>query len=232
MYDRDIPSNTFYSNYIQTYIEKDSTELIQVRDSRLFRNFLSLCATRAGQVMNLNNIAKDCGITQPTAKAWLSVLETSYICYQLQPFYSNLGKRVIKSPKLYFYDSGLLSHLLKIRDGNSLMTSPYKGNIFENMMMAEYMKINYHNHLWRELTYWRDAVGHEVDLIWQEDEKINLVEIKATETIMGDLFKGMDYFEKISPKKINSKTLVYGGDKNQVRTNAYVNSWREISLNL
>lgn len=225
IYDRDIPSKMFYSNYIQTYIERDLSEIIQVRDLKLFRNFISLCAARAGNVINLNSLANECGISQPTAKSWLSVLESSYIVFQLQPYFSNMNKRVTKSSKLYFYDSGLLCHLLKISDAGSLQLSTHKGSVFENMIVAEYLKASYHQNLLRDFWFWRDSAGHEVDLLWQDDERLNLVEIKATQTIMSDLFKGMSYFENLAPQLVKSKTLVYAGLENQQRSNENVVSW-------
>lgn len=225
IFDRGIPPKMFYSNYIQTYIERDLSEVIQVRDLKLFRNFLSLCAARAGNVINLNSLANECGISQPTAKSWLSVLESSYIIFQLQPYFSNLNKRVTKSPKLYFYDSGLLCHLLKISDAGSLQLSNLKGSIFENMVVAEFLKSGYHQNLLRDFWFWRDSAGHEVDLFWQNDERLNLVEIKATQTIMSDLFKGMSYFENLAPELVKSKTLVFAGLENQQRTSENVVSW-------
>jgi uncharacterized protein len=228
IYDRDIPSKVFYSNYIQTYIERDLTELIQVKDLKLFRNFITLCAARVGQLINLNSLANECGITQPTAKAWINVLETSYIVYQLQPYFSNINKRVTKSSKLYFYDSGLLCFLLKITSPDNLLVSPYKGNLFENFVISEFVKQNYHQNLLQDLWFWRDAVGHEVDLIWQNDEQLNLVEIKASQTIMQDMFRGLEYFEKWSPQKIKTKTLIHTGFFDQNRSIAKVQSWLNI----
>ena len=225
IYDRNIPSKMFYSNYVQTYIERDLTEIIHVRDLKLFRNFISLCAARAGNVINLNSLATECGISQPTAKSWLSVLESSFIVFQLQPYFSNMNKRVTKSSKLYFYDSGLLCHLLKINDAGSIQLSAHKGSIFENMIVAEYVKSNYHLNLLRDFWFWRDSAGHEVDLLWQDDERLNLVEIKATQTIMSDLFKGMSYFENLLPQIVKSKSLIYAGLENQKRTNENVVSW-------
>lgn len=230
IYDRDIPSKVFYSNYIQTYVERDLSELIHIKDLKLFRNFISLCAARAGQLLNLNSLANECGISQPTAKSWISVLESSYIVFQLQPFYVNLNKRVTKSSKLFFYDSGLLCHLLKIKDAEALKLSSYKGSLFENFIISEYVKKNYHHNLLRDLWFWRDAVGHEVDLIWQEDEMLNLVEIKASETIMSDMFKGLSYFQKLSPDLVKSKTLVHTGLFNQDRNEVRVRSWKEVEL--
>ncbi|QBN18806.1 ATP-binding protein [Flavobacterium nackdongense] len=230
IYDRNILSKVFYSNYIQTYVERDLSELILVKDLKQFRNFISLCAARAGQLLNLNSLANECGISQPTAKSWISVLENSYIVYQLQPYFSNFNKRVTKSSKLYFYDTGLLCFLLKITEADSVKLSSLKGNLFENFIVSEYVKKNYHNNLLRDLWFWRDAVGHEVDLIWQETERLNLVEIKASETIMSDMFKGLTYFEKLKPDLIESKTLVHTGLFDQNRTLGKVTSWAAISL--
>jgi len=228
IYDRDIPSQIFYSNYIQTYVERDITELVSIRDIRTFRTFLTLCAARAGQLLNLNSLAKDCGITQPTAKAWISLLESSYILFLVQPYYKNFDKRVIKSPKLYFYDTGLLCHLLKIKDSKQIKFNSYKGNLFENMIVAEYIKQNYHQNKMEEFWFWRDSGGHEVDLIRQDDDLLNVIEIKSTKTITSDLFKEMNYFEALAKSEIKSKTLIYAGDDDQKRTNASVLSWNQL----
>ena len=230
IYDRTIPSKVFYSNYVQTYVERDLSELIHVKDLKQFRNFISLCAARAGQLLNLSSLANDCGISQPTAKSWISVLESSYIVYQLQPYFSNFNKRVTKSSKLYFYDTGLLCFLLKLNDAESVKLSALKGSLFENYVINEYMKKNYHNNLLLDLWFWRDAVGHEVYLIWQNSELINLVEIKASETIMTDMFKGLTYFEKLKPDLIQSKAIVHTGLFSQNRTLGKVMSWKEIAL--
>jgi predicted AAA+ superfamily ATPase len=228
IYDRSIPSKFFYSNYVQTYVERDLSELIQVKDLKQFRNFISLCAARVGQLLNLNSLANECGISQPTAKSWISVLETSYILYQLQPYHTNFNKRVTKSSKVYFYDTGLLCFLLKINDAPSLKISSYKGSLFENYVINEYIKQNYHRNLMLDYWFWRDAVGHEIDFIWQDSEKLNLVEIKATQTIMPEMFSGLSYFEKFAPNLINTKTLVHTGLYNQNRTAGKVLSWKNI----
>jgi predicted AAA+ superfamily ATPase len=230
IYDREIPSKVFYSNYIQTYVERDLSDLIHVKDLKQFRNFISLCAARAGQLVNLNSLANECGISQPTAKSWVSVLENSYIVYQLQPYFSNFNKRVTKSSKLYFYDTGLLCSLLKLNDPDSIRLSSLKGSLFENYVINEYVKKNYHNNLLRDLWFWRDAAGHEVDLIWQKSELLNLVEIKASETIKSEMFKGLSYFEKLKPELIESKSVVHSGLFNQERTIGNVLSWKDIVL--
>jgi predicted AAA+ superfamily ATPase len=231
LYDRNITPKFFYSNYLQTYVERDLTELIQVKDLKQFRNFITLCAARVGQLLNLNSLANECGISQPTAKSWISVLETSYIIYLLQPYHANINKRITKSAKLYFYDTGLLCYLLKINDAAALKTNRQKGNLFENFVINEYIKQNYHQNLLLDFWFWRDAVGHEIDFIWQDSENLNLVEIKASETIMSEMFRGLTYFENLLPAKINSKTLVHTGSFNQNRSAGKVQSWKNILKN-
>ncbi len=229
IFDRQIKPAVFYSNYIQTYVERDLSTLIQVKDLKLFRNFIALCAGRAGQLLNLNTMAGECRITQPTAKAWLSVLESSYIVFQLQPYYANFNKRVTKTPKLFFYDTGLLCFLLKINESSAVKKSAFKGALFENFVIAEFVKNNYHKNLLRDIWFWRDAAAHEIDMIWQNDEQLNAVEIKATETIVSDMFKGLTYFESVSPLTIKSKTLVHTGLTNQTRQQGKLKSWYTIS---
>ncbi len=229
IYDRDIPSRTFYSNYIQTYIQRDVSELISVKDIRLFQNFLGLCASRAGQLLNMNALANECGISQPTAKSWLSALENSYIIFTLQPLHENYSKRIIKTPKLYFYDTGLLCHLLKIHRTEQILTHPVKGALFENMMIAEQVKRMYHKNDVQDIWFWRDAAGHEVDLIIQDGADFCLNEFKATETIMSDLFKGLNYFENLVKNQPLTKTLIYAGNQSQPRTGVNVVSWKEFA---
>ncbi|MCO5260080.1 MAG: ATP-binding protein [Crocinitomicaceae bacterium] len=239
IYDRDIPTKTFYNNYIQTYVQRDVTELINIHDLRSFQNFLGLCAARAGQLLNLNALANECGISQPTAKSWLTALENSYIVFLLHPYHKNFSKRIVKTPKLYFYDTGLLCHLLKIGRKDQLHTHPFKGALFENAMIAEYVKQMYHNDDVRGIWFWRDAVGHEVDLmiekgslIDEESDRFELVEFKASMTIMPEMFNGLAYFENLSNWKNIKKTLVYGGNATQNRTAGKVMPWKEFGQTL
>ncbi len=230
IYDRDIPTKSFYSNYVQTYVERDLSELIQVKDLKMFRNFIALCAARAGQLLNLNALANECSISQPTAKSWISVLETSYIVYQLQPYAANLNKRVTKSSKLYFYDTGLLCYLLKINDATGVKLSRHKGNLFENYVINEYLKQNYHKNLLYDFWFWRDAGGHEVDFIWQQSEMINLVEVKASETVMNKMFEELNHFEKLVPNLIETKSVIHSGLFNQERQFGKAISWKNIKI--
>ncbi len=232
IFDREIPSKIFYSNYVQTYIQRDVSELIAIKDMRLFQNFLSLCATRAGQLLNLSSIAKQCGISQPTAKAWLSALESSYILFLLPPYYKNFSKRIVKTPKLYFYDTGLLCYLLKLDDVEQIQLTDFKGSLFENMMIAEYVKRMHHCNQLNDIWFWRDVAGNEVDLIIQAGLTQEAVEFKATETIMPNLFKGLNFYENISGKTNLNKYLVYGGNESQKRSAATVVPWKNFGEKL
>lgn len=229
LYDRNIPARTFYSNYLQTYIQRDVSELVAVKDIRLFQNFLALCATRAGQLLNLNSLANECGISQPTAKSWLSALENSFILFTLQPYHENFSKRIVKSPKLYFYDTGLLCHLLKITNSDQLLMHPVKGSLFENMMIAEYVKRMHHADNVEDVWFWRDSSGHEVDFLIQKGLSLHAVEFKSTQTIMPDLFKGLDYFDKLTGGISLTKSLVYTGTDSQQRTVADVIPWNDFT---
>lgn len=230
IYDRDIPSKSFYSNYIQTYIQRDVSELIAVKDMRSFQNFLGLCATRAGQLLNLNSLARECGISQPTAKSWLSALESSYIVFQLFPYHKNFNKRIVKTPKLYFYDSGLLLHLLKITTIEQIQTHSIKGNLFENMMISEFVKRMHHTNNLQDIWFWRDSAGHEIDLLIDEGSTMKIIEMKAGITIMPDMFNALSWFEEITKLQNLEKLLVYGGNQGQQRSYGKIVPWLEFGL--
>jgi hypothetical protein len=227
LYDRKISPSAFYSNYVQTYVNRDVTELMTVKDLRQFQNFLSLCAARAGQLLNLSALANEAGISQPTAKSWLSALESSYITFQLYPFHKNFSKRVVKTPKLYFYDTGLLAFLLKIKNRENLLTHPVKGALFENMMIAEFHKQMHHQYRDESPWFWRDNHGDEVDLLVDQGLSLDVYEIKATETILTEHFKGLEKFGQISDIPLGTKGLIYAGDLNQKRSHGQVISWRD-----
>lgn len=230
LYDRPIPTATFYANYIETYVERDLSELLHVKDIRLFRTFLKLCAGRIGQQLNLTNLANEAGISIPTVKSWLSILESSYIVYQLSPFFNNFNKRLVKSTKLYFYDTGLVSFLLGIKSEKAIHESEFKGALFENMVINEYIKQNYHRNLYHEFYYWRDSNGHEVDLLISNETAYDIVEIKATKTVLPKLFEGLDLLKSIGKETINRKILVYGGVENQNRNDYKVWAWNNLKI--
>lgn len=228
IFDRGIDPVVFYANYIQTYIEKDVTELLNIRDIKAFRTFLGLCAGRAGQLINFSALASESDISHVTAKAWLSILESSYIIFLLQPYHQNFNKRLIKTPKLYFYDTGLVNHLLGIRTADELEENRLKGHIFENMVLAEYQKKNHHLYLHHDYYFWQDSNAHEVDLLRKTGQGFSIVEIKATQTVSKGLFREMDRFEEIAAPIDVNKTLVYGGTENEKRTKYTVLSWKNI----
>lgn len=230
LYDRPIPTTAFYANYIETYVERDLSEILNVKDIRLFRIFLKLCAGRIGQQLNLTNLANEASISIPTVKSWLSILESSYIAYQLPPFFNNFNKRLVKSTKLYFYDTGLVSYLLGIKSEKSIQESEFKGALFENMVINEYIKQNYHHNLYREFYYWRDSNGHEVDLLVSNETAYDVVEIKATKTVLPKLFDGLDLLKNIGKETINRKILVYGGTESQNRSNYKVWAWNNVKI--
>lgn len=228
IFDRDINPAIYYRNYIQTYIEKDVTELLNIKDVKLFRTFLGLCAGRVGQLLNYTALANECDITYQTAKSWLSILESSYITFFVQPYHQNFNKRLVKSAKLYFYDTGLLSYLLGIKTATDLNESRLKGHVFENLVVAETYKQREHQYLDQEYFFWQDSNANEVDLLTKKGTDFYISEIKATETITTKLFEQLDKFEQIAAPAIVNKTLIYGGDNNQNRTNYAVRSWKNV----
>lgn len=225
VYDRDLNPAGFYHNYIQTYIDRDVTALTKIQDLGRFRNFLGLCASRNSQLLNLSSLANECGISQPTANSWLSILESSYVVFLLRPYYENFGKRIRKAPKLYFYDVGLAAHLLGLHAIDDLDDRKLLGSLFENLVVADIIKKNHHDYLLRNYYFWRDAEGHEVDLLYTQGLKFNIFEIKSTQTILSKHFQGFDYFENLVQGKISKPTLVYGGSQNQDRTKYKIRTW-------
>lgn len=228
LFDRGGDASFFYHNYLQTYVERDVSQLEKVKDLRVFRNFLSLCAGRAGQLLNYSNLASEAGVSQHVAKEWLSILESSYIVFQLPPYFQNFNKRIVKTPKLYFYDTGLLAFLLGARhtDGDELGRE-LLGNLFENMIVAEMHKQNHHRLLLKEFFFWRDSNGLECDLLVPAaGQTLDIFEIKAGMTIYPKHFQGMNTLDAASGGKVRNKTLIYGGLDNQRRTKAQVLGWQ------
>lgn len=228
IYNRNIDSQGYYSNYFQSYVQRDISLLINVHNLNLFKNFVALCASRTGQLLNLNNIASECGIAFTTAKSWLSILESSYIIFLLQPYFENFAKRIIKSPKLYFYDTGLVAYLLGYRSKNQLLKPALTGALFENLIISELQKENFHLNQLKEYWFWRDSNGHEIDLLEKTMNGFDIFEIKSTQTISYKLLEGMDYFDKISNGRVTSKTLIYGGDETQDRSHFRVRNWKSL----
>jgi len=212
IYDQNLNPTEAMSNYFSTYIERDVRQIINIKDIRLFETFLKILAGRSGQLLNTNNIATECGISHNTVKSWIAVLEASFIIFILPPYYKNINKRLIKMPKMYFYDTGLLCYLLSIYKDNHLESHPLKGSIFETYVISEMLKNYWNNSQPTPFYFYRDHQGNEVDLLIEEANNLQLLEIKSSQTLNDSFYKGMYYLDKIYSLN-TSKTLVYGGAK-------------------
>lgn len=228
IYDKDIHPTDFFPNYIQTYIERDVRLLRNINDLSLFIKFLKLCAARIGQLLNISNLANECGINVNTAQAWISILETSYVICQLKPYYKNFNKRLIKSAKIYFTDTGLAASLLGIENSQQLFTHYLRGELFENMVINEYIKQYYNEGKEPNLFFWRDSNQNEVDLLIEKGGNLHAVEIKASATLKTDFFRGLKNFQSISGIPDDALSVVYGGDADFLTSDGKFISWRSI----
>lgn len=208
------PTKT-YRNYLQTYIERDVRQISNIKDLIQFQKFIRLCAGRIGQILNLEGLGGEVGVSSPTAKEWISILEASFIIVRLAPYYENFGKRIIKSPKIYFTDVGLACYLLGIETEEQLSRDPLRGNLVENLVVLELMKARLNKGLDPQLYYFRDTHGHEVDLIFQRGNELVPIEIKASQTFNSDFLKNIKYFQKIVGERAPTGFLVYAGTHEQ-----------------
>lgn len=211
IYDQNQQPGLAYRNYLQTYVERDVRQLFNLKDLNTFEKFLHLLAGRIGQLINFNSLSNDTGVSATTIANWISVLEASYIIYRLPPYYENFGKRVIKSPKLYFVETGLASYLLGIEDEKQIARDPLLGNLFENMVVMEAVKARFNQGMDSSLFFYRDSNGIEVDLIFKKGRDLYPIEIKSSLTWHNDFTKAIHRFYKISGRK-NPGCIVYGGD--------------------
>ncbi|MFW5872008.1 MAG: ATP-binding protein [bacterium] len=200
-----------YANYYQTYVERDVRQLIQLKNLYLFEKFLKLLAGRVGQLLNANSLANDVGVSCVTINEWISVLEASFIIVKLNPYFENFGKRVIKSSKIYFIDTGLLCYLLDIDDPKILRTHPLIGNIFENYVILEAMKARYNKGLPANLYFFRDNTGNEIDILFKHQNELIPIEVKSASTFSHHFAKGIDFFQKIAPNA-SKGYIIYDGN--------------------
>lgn len=212
LHQRNMHPIDFYPSYIQTYIERDVRQLKNIENIGRFQTFLKLCAGRVGQIINLSSLAQDCGISHTTVRQWLNILEASYLIFFLQPFHQNFNKRLIKMPKLYFYDTGLVCTLLGLEKESQLETHYLKGALFENLIILEIVKKRLNQGLPTNLYFWRDRTGHEVDLLAEWGGNIHAIEIKAGSTFQNDFIKNVQYFCELS--KVAKGYLIYTGQQN------------------
>jgi uncharacterized protein len=213
VYDQKIDFDKWYPNYIRTYIERDVRQIKNIDDLNTFERFLRLCAGRSGQLLNMSNLALETGVDIKTIGAWLSVLESSFIIFRLYPFHRSFNKRIAKMPKLYFYDTGLICSLLGIANPDQLNLHPLFGSIFENLIVSEFKKHCLNRTENETIFFWRDNIGHEVDIIIETNDGLLPVEIKSGKTITNEFFKGINYWRKLSGTP--SGAVVFGGDDSQ-----------------
>jgi hypothetical protein len=228
IHDKKLNPTEALSFYVSTYLERDIRALINVKDLSKFEKFLKLCAGRAAQIINLSNLANDCGINHNTAKSWLGVLEASYVIFFVRPHQANFGKRLIKAPKLYFTDCGLAAYLLDIQNAQHIANHPLKGALFENFVVAELLKARTNHGKNSNIYFFRDNVGNEVDIILDNGASVKPVEIKLGSTINDDYFKSLRYYQRINKKNSLKSALIYGGNENQRRETFDIFSYRNV----
>jgi predicted AAA+ superfamily ATPase len=228
IYDKQIHPTDYYPNYISTYVERDVRQVKSITDLSLFVKFIKLCAGRIGQLLNKTSLAIECGVSAPTIAAWLSVLEQSYVIYQLQPSYKNFNKRLVKTPKIYFFDTGLACSLLDIRSAEQVSTHYLRGGLFENMVINEIMKSRLNQGIQPDLAFWRDSNGNEVDLILTEATEQFAYEIKSGATPTRDFFKGLKYWSSLSGADSEHCSVVYGGTESRIYSYGRLIPWGKL----
>lgn len=228
IHDRHIPPEIWLADYIRTYIERDVRQLVNIGDLETFERFLRLCAGRTGQMLNFSSLANDCGISVDTARRWISILKTSFIVFLLEPHHRNFNKRIIKSPKLYFHDTGLASYLLGIRTDEQLFSHPSRGALFENLIVSETVKHYTHNRREPPVWFWRDQTGHELDMLIEDAGQLYPVEIKSGATISPSMFNDLKWWNKLTANDSANATLVYGGNQNFTQNKINIKPWYSI----
>jgi predicted AAA+ superfamily ATPase len=232
LYKMNIEPKDFYPGYIKTYVERDVRTILNVHDIKLFRKLLSLLAHYAGQQFNASEIAKKLHIDSKTVQRWMSILEASYIAFTLEPWHANLSKRVVKTPKLYFYDTGLLCYLLGIKSVEELRISSYKGAIFENYVLLEILKSQHAQGNQLDMYYWRDTNQNEIDLLIIDGQKIHCIEMKASLTVRPEHIKALHYLDDFINSYQLKHYLVNFFEESQKRSNELILSWRDIEMKI
>ncbi len=225
LYDRALEPGTWHANYVQTYLERDVRQLINVRDLGQFQRFLRLCAGRTGQLLNLSALGDDAGLSHNTAREWVSVLEASYIIHRLPPHFENFNKRLVKTPKLYFCDSGLATWLLGIESAAQLSNHPLRGALFETWVVADHLKQRLNTGRPSNLSFWRDRSGHEVDLLQLQAGQTLAIEIKSGATPGSDALRGLQAWRALTGQPDAPARLVHGGSEDYQRSGIELKPW-------
>lgn len=228
IYDKNIHPLDFFPSYIQTYIERDVRSLQNIQHLDSFTRFIRLCAGRIGQLLNMSSLANDCGITVNTVKSWLSVLEASYVIKLLRPHFKNFNKRLVKMPKLYFFDTGLACNLLGIENKKQLETHYMRGELFENFVISEIYKYRFNLGLEPNIYFWRDNKGLEIDCIIEKSDLLIPVEIKSGLTPNLEFFKNLKKWNNISNIAMENNYVVYSGDISQKLSDGRIIGWRDL----
>lgn len=206
------PADLFYPNYYSTYIERDVRQLKNISDLRLFQNFIKLASGRCGTEFNASQLATEVGITSPTVKSWISILQASYIAFLLPPYFANLNKRLTKTPKIYFYDTGILCYLLGIENASQLAVHPLRGAIFENLAVVELLKQRLNKAKLPNLCFYRENRGREADIVRMDGEMLDIFEVKSSQTFNRSFVKNLDYLKELLGDKIRNAAVIYDGD--------------------
>ncbi|MBL6989189.1 MAG: ATP-binding protein [Bacteriovoracaceae bacterium] len=213
IYDKKQNPTKAYRNYLETYIEKDLRQVLNIKDLDLFQRFMKMVAARVGQLLNATSIGNELGVSNHTVKHWLSVLETTFIIFKITPYFNNFNKRIVKSPKIYFVDPGLATYLLGINDLNQLSRDPLRGQLFENLVVLEFIKHQFNKGLDHNLYFFRDNTGNEVDLIFTNSSYLFPVEIKSSSTYSPQFCKTIKLLQKWGGERVKEGTIVYSGDE-------------------
>lgn len=229
IYDLNLEPTRWLQDYVTTYVERDVRQLLNVGDLNTFRQFLEICSGRIGQLVNFSDIGNIIGASYQTVNRWLSVLETSFIIYTLRPYHKNFNKRIVKTRKLYFYDTGLACALLNIRNTDNLNRHFAKGALFENFIINEILKNQLNRHLAPRNYFWNAAGSYEIDFLMEVGGRLIPIEIKSGRTINSYFFDGLKYFQPLSGALPQDSYLVYGGDEVQKRSIANVLSWKNLN---
>ncbi|MEI6409700.1 MAG: ATP-binding protein [Bacteroidota bacterium] len=227
LFDKHIEPLDFYPSYIETYIQRDVRQLKNIGDLDRFIQFMGLCAGRTGQIVNLQSLAGDAGISPNTAKAWLSILQASYIVFLLSPYHVNFNKRIIKTPKLYFYDTGLAASLLGLRRSEEIANHFAKGALFENFVILEQLKQHWNQGIPMNAWFWQDHSGREIDLLLQTGTEFRAFEAKSGQTFNTSFFDNLTYWQSLSGAKPEECAVVYGGDQSLNTSNGKLIGWRD-----
>lgn len=229
IYDRGLDASTWYGNYVRSYVERDVRQLLNVRDLSTFQRFVSLCAGRSGQLLNLSSLASDTGISHTTARGWISILEAGYVIHLVRPHHRNFNKRLVKTPILYFLDTGLQCRLLGLETADQLGTHPLRGAIFQTWVASELLKARAHAGKDSNLWFWRDRAGHEIDFLIDAVSHLTPVEVKSGRTVPSDAARGLKWFSSLAGTAAGAGWVIYGGDKSFERAGVHFVGWKDLT---